>query len=220
MIPPGRRVGEVFAAPRRLFSRLREEPVWLAPLVVSVVVAALVAFTVPAERFLVHLESPVDRLGRPVEIRSDPQTIVLWGRILQAFSAATLQPLLAFALAGLLALLFNGVLGGRATYRQYLAVVAHALLIPALGALLTVPLRVALADPEAQPAPSLLAPFLDRDGAVWLFLDGINVFSVWALVVTGMGVSVLNPNRSWKSAAGILVGGYVLLAVGVAVVVG
>lgn len=219
-MPPSlpQRVAQVFVAPASLFRELRERPVWLGALILVVLVGIGVAATTPPEVFLDRMRDPTDRLGRPVPVTSGPEAIVRWGRILQAFSAAAMLPVVAFAAAGMLTLLFKVILRGSATYRQYLAVTAHVLLIPAVGALL---LRVwSLLSGGGRTALSLatFAPGIDPGGWLYGWLDGLNLFTLWAVGIAAVGVGVLESRRSATGAAVLLyalllawVGGIVLL---------
>ena len=47
-------------------------------------------------------------------------------------------------------------------------------------------------------------------------MEGLNVFTLWALLVAALGVSLVNRRRSFASAAAVLLGVYLALAVGVA----
>ncbi|MDQ3522635.1 MAG: hypothetical protein M3434_09920, partial [Gemmatimonadota bacterium] len=133
--PLPRRVLNTFVAPRRLFAEFRVHTPWLGVLAVTTLVAMLATITIPDWYFVEQTRNATNRLGRPVTVTSDAATIARWGRILAAFSAAMLQPMIVLGLAGLLALIFGAIMRGKARFTQYLAISSHALLVPALGAL-------------------------------------------------------------------------------------
>jgi hypothetical protein len=210
--PLATRVGQTFAAPSRLFAGFHDGSPWLGVLAISTLVAMVAAATLPAEYFLAEMVDPVTRLGKPVEITSSPADIVRWGRYRQVLSALAMHPLVAFGMAGLLTLVFTAIGRGRATFRQYLAVSSHALLITALGAVVGIAMRIVTADPDAAPTVgrllSLVAPAAARNA----FLSSLNVFSLWMLLVLGVAVAVLEGRPSWVRPAAALLGGYMLLA--------
>lgn len=207
----GRRIALTFVDPRRLFAGFDERAPWIGVLVLSTLVAMLAAATQPAEFFLAQMENPADRLGRAVEVTSGPEEIVRWGRYLAVFSAIAGHPLVLLGVAGVLTVAFTLVGGGRGTFRAYLAVAAHALLVAALGTLLAVALRAATGDAALEPTLGrLVAPLSPRAGAGG-FLAGVNLFTLWTLGVLGAGVAALDGRRSWGAAAAILVGGYLAL---------
>lgn len=210
------RVRDTFIAPARLAAGLRQAPVWPDALAISVVVAMLLVLAVPTDVFVGFTEGATDRLGRPVEVTSSPEAIGFYGRLLGMMSALVYQPMFALGLAGVLMLTFTVVLRGRAGFTQYLALAAHTLLIPALGGLAMLPVQ-AIRGTAVQLTPALLLPFVDPHGALGAVLGAVDLFTVWMLVVAGIGASVLNNDRTARDqAVRLLVGGYVVLAVAVA----
>jgi hypothetical protein len=187
-----RRIADTFVAPRRLFAGFRQEAPWFDVLLLSTAAAVAAASLLPDEFFLAQVETPVDRLGRPVVVTSSPAEIAHYGRYMAMISALVGHPILAFCLAGVLSLVFTVLGGGRASYRQYLAVVSHALLIPALGTLLLLGARA-------------LGHTYDSFNLALRLLAGIDPFVVWMLLVAAVGVAELDGRRRWGSAAAILV---------------
>jgi hypothetical protein len=199
-----RRILDTFIAPRRLFAGFRQEAPWFDVLLISTAAAVAAATLLPDDFFLAQVEHPVDRLGRPVVVTSSPAEIARYGRYMAMLSAVGGHPILAFSLAGILSLVFTVLGGGRASYRQYLAVVSHALLIPALGTVLLLVAR-ALGYATASFNLALLAPGLERGGLALRLLAGIDPFTIWMLLVAAAGVAELDGRRSWRSAAAVLV---------------
>jgi hypothetical protein len=216
-LPLGRRVIATFLGPRVLFEQIRNgHTPWLGPLLISTAVALILVFGIPEAEFVSQMEGAVDRRGRPVEVSSAPADIVRYGRFLLMMSALVFQPIAAFVMAGALAMTFSRILGGQATYRQYLSITTHALLITALGKLLAFPLILWRDDPEARFSLGLLAPIPTLPGAVATALHAVDVFTLWALIVAALGISIVNPGRSWASTGALLVGSYLALVVVVA----
>jgi hypothetical protein len=199
-----RRIVDTFIAPRRLFSGFRQDAPWFDVLLLSTAAAVAAASLLPDEIFLAQVEHPVDRLGRPVVVTSSPAAIARYGRYMAMISALVGHPILAFSLAGLLSLVFTVLGGGGASYRQYLAVVSHALLIPALGTILLLGAGARGHAPVSFNL-ALLAPGLERGGLALRLLAGIDPFVIWMLLVAAVGVAELDGRRRWGSAAGILV---------------
>lgn len=206
------RVGQTFAAPARLFAGFHDGSPWLGVLAISTLVAMIAAATLPADYFLAEMVDPVTRLGKPVEITSSPADIVRWGRYRQVLSALAMHPLIAFGMAGLLTLVFTTLGRGRATFRQYLAVSSHALLITALGAVVGLVMRALTGDAGAEPTLARLLSFAGPAVSANAFLASLNVFSLWMLLVLGVAVAVLDARPSWYRPAAVLLGAYMLLA--------
>lgn len=208
----GARIAATFVSPAGLIELIRERPRWVDVLIVSTGVAVIAAAMLPPETFLDATRDAVSRRGTPVEITSPPEEIVRWGRYLAMLSAAVGHPLVAFALAGVLTLIFSVVPGGRNTFVEHLSLSSHALMIPALGTLVGLGMGY-LAGPEhAHPSLALLVPFLAPGSAIRDSLALISPFTLWMLVVIAIGVGRLDPRRSFAASLAILIGAYLVLA--------
>lgn len=212
IVPLPRRIVQAFTAPRALARSFLQGPVpWAGPLLISIGVSMLVAWAAPDEAFRESLQNPVDRLGRPVTITSDLQTAARYGRMLRMFAAVPGQALGALAGAGLLTLLFRTLFGGSARFGQYLGVTTHAMLVTALGSLLAVLLALLQGG---EPAGVTLAALLPGvEGLAGRILAGIDLFTLYALAVAGIAVSVIEPRVRAAPATALLVGLYVAVAV-------
>lgn len=210
--PLGHRVVATFLAPRALFEEIREAAPWIGPLVISIAIGLLVLLLLPNEVFVAQAEETARLSRREVTLTSDPATIAFYERIRIAMGMLMVRPILAFLMAGFLALVFSGLLRGPGEFRQYLSVTTHALLITALGALAALPLQILRGDAHAQLSLVLLIPFLEPGGIAYRLLQTIDPFTIWMILVAALGVSVVNGRRSPARATIILVGGYLGVA--------
>ncbi|MET0397221.1 MAG: YIP1 family protein [Longimicrobiaceae bacterium] len=212
--PLGRRVLQTFLAPADLFRASRGYAPWMGPVLLSTLVAMVAVLAIPDQAFELT-EPPVNRRGRPVEVTSGLETIALYGRMLRMLSALAMHPLIVLAAAGVLALLFSVLLRGEARYLQYLSIAAHASLVAALGTLVAAVVAL-LRGAEPRGITPALLPLAAPDGFAYRLLEGLDLFTLWALLVAALGVSLVNRRRSFASAAALLLGVYVALVVGVA----
>lgn len=212
--PLGRRVYQTFFAPADLFRASGGYAPWLGPLFLSTLAAMLAVLAIPDQAYEMT-EPAVNRLGRPVEVTSDLETIARYGRMLGMLAALAMHPLVAFAVAGALMLLFTGLLRGEARYGQYLTIATHGSLITALGTLLAagVALLRGTAPEGITPALLLGSP---ADGFAHRLLQGFDLFTLWALLFAALGASMVNRRRSFVSAATLLVAIYLAVAVVIA----
>lgn len=207
--PLHRRILDTFVAPRRLFAGFDQDTPWFDVLLIATGAAVAAATLIPDEFFLAQVQNPVDRLGRPVVVTSSPSAVTHYGRLLAMMSAFVGHPILAFCLAGVLSLVFTILGGGAASFRQYLAVASHAMLIPALGTIILLAAN-ALGHGPVSFDLAILAPGLTRGGLALRVLAGIDPFMIWMLLVTAVGVAQLDGRRRWGSAAGTLLLLYLL----------
>ena len=210
--PLVQRVRDTFIAPGRLFASFGQYPPWVGALGVATVVAAIALAAEPAQFYLDQMEDPVNRRGAPVELTSSPEQIVIWGRAMALLSALVGHPILAFAVAAMLALVFRLIRGGDGAYRQYLAVASHTLIITAVGLLVANLMRALSGNPALLPTPGGLLG-LGQGDVVSDILYGVNLFTVWMLVAVSVGVAAIERKVTTRSAATLLLGAYFLVVV-------
>jgi hypothetical protein len=109
------------------------------------------------------------------------------------------------AIAGLVIVIFNFVLGGEATYRQAFAVVAHSGLIFAVGAVFATPLNYAKGSMASRANLGLLLPFLADSSFFARLLGFIDLFWVWWMVNLAIGLGVLYKRKTGPIATSFLV---------------
>jgi len=203
----GARVLKLFVSPGELFEDLRESPAWLGALLLAVGLGLLVILLIPDEiyrSFLVEQappDVPADALEQQLDMQMGFRFV---GPVL-------FIPLGGLITAGILLFLYNLILGGEGSFRQLFAATSHALVIPQVGGLLTVPLQIGTGDFQTSLGLHLLAPGLDP-GFLRFFLQGCNVFVLWSAVVLGIAVSRIYRRQSTGSAVTVVVGMYVAFA--------
>jgi hypothetical protein len=203
----GVRVLKLFVSPGELFEDLRENPAWLGALLLAVALGFLVIFLIPEEIYRSFLmeQAPPDVPADALEQQLDMQMGFRF------VGPALFIPLGGVITAGILLFLYNLILGGDGSFRQLFAATSHALIIPQVGGLLTVPLQIGTGEFETSLGLHLLAPGLDP-GFLQFFLQGLNVFVLWSAVVLGIAVSRIYRRQSAGSAVTVVVGMYVAFA--------
>jgi hypothetical protein len=210
-----RRLLAVFLSPGELFERLSRDPAWAGALLLGAVLGAAAAVLVPTELYEVGIREQLLRAGRPVP--DDLSTASNLARIAGSLVALVVGPIITALMAGVVAFIFTFVLGGQGSYRQHLAVVAHAFLVPAMSALALVPLKIQAADLQLRLSVGTFLPFLD-EGWLSSALGWLDLFGLWGWVLVALGVSKIDPKRSWGSAAAVVLGLVVFVTMVVAVI--
>jgi hypothetical protein len=218
--PLSARVFDAVRAPGRLFRFFLLRTPWADATAVAVALAVAAVLLTPQWLFVARAREVLPTAGVDPAALPPPETLATHARLLGALGAAVGTPTVIFVTAALLALLFTRIGRGRARFLAYLAVSAHAMLIPALGALATLPLRVALADPDARLSAALLAPRGSEGTAAHRVLDGLEVFTLWTLVLLALGVAELNVNVSRRNALVVVLGMYLVAIGGAALMAG
>lgn len=200
------RIAQVFFSPAALFDRLKAKPAWIGALVTLMVVSLLINVIIPEELIRQLVMEQLGENPEPAQI----DAAMRMASIFRYIGPVVFTPILALVLAGLLLLIWNLILGGEASFAQTMSVSAHTLFIPTVGGLLTVPLMIASGDATISLSLDLLIPGLDEEGYLYRFLHGLNLFSIWAGIVLGIGASRLYPKASAGSAAFVILSLYVV----------
>ena len=214
---PARMAG-VVRRPRATFEGLKIAPRAGSVLLVTFVVSALLSAAL--------LETPVGQLALldqwertavafGQDVSAEQYTAMLAasenGAVYGIATAFARGPLLSLILAGLLYAAFR-LAGAAGTFRQVLAIVAHAGVILMLRDVVSTPIvyaRETLANPATL---GLFFGVLDEASPLARFLGVIDLFVVWWTVVLAIGMSVLY-GRPARRLALIFAGAYILLAV-------
>jgi Yip1-like protein len=112
---------------------------------------------------------------------------------------------------------FNAMMGGSATFKQVLAVVAHGGAISLLSQLFTIPLNYARETMSSATNLSVFLPFLEEGSVLARFTGMIDIFIIWWLVVLAIGFGVLY-GRKTSAIFASFAGAYVAIAAVVAIV--
>ena len=124
-------------------------------------------------------------------------------------------PLMTMLFTALYWAVFNAIMGGLATFKQVLGIVTHSQVIGALGAAVAAPIMYAQGVMSTSGPFNLgaLVPFLEPDSIIAKTLGATNVFTLWGLLVTGIGLGVLY-KRKGSTIGLVLIALYVVIAAG------
>jgi hypothetical protein len=195
----------VFAQPADLFRALAANPAWFPVAAFSGLVIGVSMAVVPAEAFYETFTAnmPPEQVA---EMRDVPLFWLKWPWVGAIMLFGPIGPVL---LSLVSYVIFVFMRGDRATFKQHLCVMAHAGIITAVGSLLVAPIRIATVNVQETLAVGDLTPFLD--GYLYNVLNLLDLFALWATVVAGLGLSVIDPRRRWGPTAAVLVVIYLVL---------
>lgn len=192
----GRRLLSVFVAPNELFTDLRERPRWLVPFLI-LIVAAAVASVLPRlllptdvlldamrRQFPASVEMSKEQMAAVMTTMRSPVSIALnaIGGILVSGGGAILATLFFWALFS--------ILGGKISFTRSFAVVSYSSLIKVAGMVLIVALRLILQRLNIQTSLALI-PALQANTYLYRLAAQIDFFTVWRVIIMGLGFSVV-----------------------------
>ncbi len=220
------RVVDTFVAPSKIFTDLRRSANWLVPwLLLAIASVALVVVVdqklgmekvvenqlamQPKQAAQLEKLSPEDRAARM-------QTVVKFNRAIAYAYPVVIVIVLAIIAAVLLGS-FNFGFGAELTFNQCLAVCMYASLPSILKALIAI-LAIAVGGGEAftfqNPVASNLSGLVDPSSHfLYSIATSIDVFTIWTLVLTGVGISCLTKLKR-GTCLGVVFGWWAILVLG------
>lgn len=197
------RLVQLLFSPGKLFEALRERPAWFGVLLLGAVLLAVSILLIPVDLFVEAAREQLIQRGQTV-----PPSLESSGTLFRVSSVAggvIFWFIWAFLLSGIVTLVFSFFLGDEGRYKQYLSVVSHGLFIGALGALITVPLKIAQQDPSLTLSLGTFAFFLE-EGYAFRVLRLLDLFQLWGYAVMAIGVTRIDPKRGLGSALVVFFG--------------
>lgn len=205
-----KRLGMVLFQPADLFRALAANPAWFPMAAFVGLVAGLSMAFIPAEAFYETMTANMEP-EQVAEMRDVPLPWLKWPWVGVIVLLGPVGPVL---LSLFSYVIFVFLRGDRATFKQHLCVMSHAGVITAIGSLVAAPIRIATGNVQENLALGDLTPFLD--GYPYNVLSLLDLFALWATVVAGLGLSVIDPRRRWGTTAAVLVLIFVAMMMGVA----
>lgn len=196
------RLFNVFLSPGKVMEAVAKNPVWVGALLVGAVLVALQTALIPFDMIMETQRQAALEAGR--DMPEIPETLMNIMRYVTPVFGMIGTFLMTVVFAGLYWLIFSFVLGDEGRYRQYLAIGAHALFVPALIGLALVPLKIMTGDAQAT---------LNLGSFLFFLPDGYwsNVFrlmdltGIWSALIIAQGAHSIDAKRSFGSAAAILI---------------
>jgi hypothetical protein len=215
----GGRAFGIIASPRPTFEAIAQDPQWLGILALTFLVAAgsgaiVLSTDVGQLALLDQWERTASAFGRNV---NDAEYAALAGAsrngaLYAVVNSVVTGPVLVLVLSGLLFAAFRSAGPGAITFRQVLAVVAHAGVILALRQVIAAPVVYASETLTSPITMGIFFRMLNEASPLARFFGIIDLFVVWWTLVLAIGMSVLY-RRPAPRLAGVFVGAYVTLAV-------
>jgi len=201
-LPPlPRRLLDTIFSPGKMVAEVAEHPRWLGALLVSIVLVTLSTALIPPE-ILAEVQRRA-ALERGIEMPEMSDRVLTVIRIFSIVGPLLGFALIAFLMSGIYTLIFAFVLGDEGTFKQYLAIFAHASFVSAVMTLPLTPLRIATRNPQFNLSVGSFFVFLEP-GYLLNVLRLLDLTQIWAALIVALGAHAIDPRRSFGSAAAIL----------------
>jgi len=220
------RVVDTFIAPSKTFSDLRRSANWFVPWLLLAIASVALVVVVDQKLGMVKVvenqlamqprqAAQLEKLS-PEQRASQMQTVIRFNRVIAYAYPVVIVIVLAIIAAVLLGS-FNFGFGAELTFSQCLAVCMYASLPGILKVLIAI-LAIAVGGGEAftfqNPVASNLSGLVDPSSHfLYSIATSIDVFTIWTLVLTGIGISCLTKLKR-GTCLGVVFGWWAILVLG------
>lgn len=190
------RLFEVFSAPTRLFTSLKEKPEWTKPFIIVLVVIALsAAFTVILTKdAMISRQEELLRERGVTEEQIEQTKKFMQGPLPSVFGGIS-----GAIFIGVLLLLFTVILnlfvpvfGGTSGFKSVLTIVSFSALIKVPSSVLKLILMAITKSPFVTTSLALLTPNLEKTSFVYQLLAGFDFFIIWEMILVAIGINIIS----------------------------
>jgi hypothetical protein len=216
----------IIASPRATYQSVAAHPTWLGMLALTTAITVLCTsgpmFTEWGQQAALDQQvRMLESFGQTIDdaAYARMQTGMTFAAYTSGIFILIFSPIMLLITSTILYVIFSVAMGGTATFKQQMAVNAHAGVIPTLALLFATPLNYARGSISSATNFAVFFPMLNEDSFIARVLGVIDLFWIWYVIVLAIGLAVLYKRRTQPIAIGLL-SVYALIAVCVALIKG
>lgn len=189
------RIWNVFFSPVSTFKAVRVNPKWVTPFIISLVISAVATYfltpVIMEESREKIFDSMQERGASDEQIESTVERTEKFQKYSIVPSAIIVGAILTFVLAGIWLFVTNVLAGGAATYAQVLGASIYAGFIGVLGFLIKMPIILSQRTMNVHFSFATFMSEASQDTFLYKLLAKIDLFTVWGMLVLGIGLAVV-----------------------------
>ena len=216
----------IITAPKATFASVAAHPTWLGMLAVTTLITVLCTsgpmFTEWGQQAALDQQvRMLESFGQTIDdaAYTRMQTGIKFAAYTSGIGILVFSPVMLLITSAIFYVIFSVAMGGNATFKQQMAVNAHAGVIPTLALLFATPLNYARGSLSSTTNFAVFFPMLDENSFFARVLGVIDLFWIWYVIVLAFGLDVLYKRRTQPIAIGLLLF-YALIAVCIALIRG
>ena len=197
----------IFTAPAKAFASIDLSPSWIIPLTLILAVNLVFVYfanDIILEETLVQQEEAMMERGMDAEqIDAALTQVESWTPISVWVLSIIGPPIILAIVSGVFLFVGNVILGGKTSFKKVLSVTAWSWLIFSLAGLVMLPLVL---SQETMQISFSLATFMSEESKntfLYLFLQKIEVFTIWWIAVYSIGLGVIYKTTTQKMATAV-----------------
>ncbi len=187
---------DIYLAPSKVFSALKEKPRWFLPLVIVVVVVALTAvltITFAGDAIMARQQEVLQQRGLTDEQMEQAMQFTKGPLVYVAAAVnAVIFTVIILLLFSLVVNLFIPLFGGESAFKKVFSVICWSSLVAVPSAVLKIIIIAINKSPYATTSLALLAPGLAKNSFLYQLLAGFDIFILWEMILVAMGITITN----------------------------
>lgn len=193
---------DVFFAPTKVFTYLKEKPQWaVAFVIVLIVVTVVAAVSVGIARdTILERQAEAMRERGMTEEQMEQALSVASGPLLYISSAvgAAIFTAIMLVLFAFILNLFIPVFSGTAAFKTVFSLISHTALVKVLAAIVKLILIIMTKSIFVTTSLALLVPNMARESFGYQLLMGCDFFVLWEMILVAIGINITNdvPKKS------------------------
>lgn len=185
---------DIYFAPSKVFTALKEKPRWVLPLAIVLVVVALTAvltvnlareeITIRQEEVMRERGLTEEQMEQARQFTSGPVAVISG-----ALSAAIFTVILLLVFT-VVTNLFVPLFGGESGFKKIFSVICFSSLVVIPSAILKLIMIAITKSPYVTTSLALFVPALARESFMYQLLAGFDFFIIWEMILVGIGISI------------------------------
>ena len=192
----------IFTAPAKTFASIDLSPSWIIPLALILAVNLVFVYfanDIILEETLVQQEEAMVERGMDAEqIDAALTQVESWTPISVWVLSMIGPPIILAIVSGVFLFVGNVILGGKTSFKKVLSVTAWSWLIFSLAGLVMLPLVLSQETMQISFSLATFMPEESKNTFLYLFLQKIEVFTIWWIVVYAIGLGVIYKMKTQK----------------------
>ena len=185
----------VFFTPKETFQAIDRKPDWIVPMVIIIVISLLctmltLQYTMP-EQMQKQREKLEERGMSNDQIDQALATGEKMGKVMAPVGVIVGVPIVTLFFTLIVWFIGNVVLGGQTSFKKMFSVYAYSSLIGTFGFILMSLVMLMRQSGDVHFSLALLLSENQSDTALYQFLKGCNLFSIWQYAVLAIGFAVI-----------------------------
>jgi hypothetical protein len=186
----------IYFAPSRVFSVLKEKPQWITPfIIILVVVAATAAVTVTLTRetIIARQEEMFEQRGMTDEQIEQAKQFTSGPAILiSSILSGVIFTALLLLIFAVVTNLFIPLFGGESGFKKVFSVICFSALVMVPAAILKLIMIAMTKSPFVTTSLALAVPSMAKTSFLYQLLAGFDFFALWEMILVAMGISITN----------------------------